>query len=498
MFRISDKLQLLGSHYVSQAVRIMATLAMARLLTPEDYGFVALVLTLPGFFGSLGDFGVGRCIVQFRDADERQLLDTGFVLSLILRGGTALLTLASGAWLANHYNQPALLWVGVIYAANTMLVAVYQFQLACLSRRMAFALEARQMLIMAGAQAATGLVLAFSGFGVFALAFQALAAQLAANAFLWRAQPLRAPTRVRGAMVRRYLVMGWKITAASYTDKVKANILNAVVAFFGGATALGLIGRGTQVRDLFLHNTLTSFDRLLYPIFSNNQKDPARLREVFLRGERAVCLLAFLGTAGLMATAPDLIRVMLGPQWAEVPPLLVALAPSVAFTGVMLPAITLMLATGQPTVWLRYNLLYLLLFTPAIVLAGAYGLEPLCWATTGAYAVIALMEWRWVLRHLGTGVGEACRDIAVLFLSAAASYLAMIGVNAAAERWLVLPRFLVSGAAGVAVFAGLVWLFDKETVRELQALIQRKPKPAPADHPEPTEPGPADSDSQSA
>lgn len=481
MIQISDKLKLLGSTFVSQGLRVLTTFVLARLLTPKDYGLVALLLAIPGLIG-LGDFGVARSMVQIRGFAEDAVIHTGLVLSVSVGVFWAVVHIACGGYLATVYDDRNLFYLSLINALGAILLAVYTFQLSCLSRKLEFGRESNQNIVLAVALALAGIALAFAGFGVYALVVQPVVAIIVANLMIYRTQPLFYPSKFDPETARQFWRFGWKVTASGYATNAQTSLLNLVVAYFAGVVGLGIFGRAVQVRELVGSNVLGSFDRLLFPALADAQKDEERSKRIFLRGCAGITLLSALGGVLIFATSDDLVRVMLGAQWGAVPPLLSILSLGLIVGGLALPSTALSLALGQPFVTLRFAFANLLMTVPLALLVGNMGLTAVCALLAVSQSIIAAGLWLWALRALHIPFKHAALYLLPIILSALVCLAAMVGVRHYLPIDLpALARLLTVGFIGVCIYAGLIWSFDRNTVREIGNLIKLPvPETAPA------------------
>jgi len=475
VIEISDKLRLLGSTFISQGLRILTTLVLARLLTPKDYGIVALLLAIPGLIG-LGDFGVARSLVQIRDLPDETVRDTGLVLSLGVGLFWALVHVAVGSYLSAAYADRKLLWLSLINAAAAILLAIYTFQLSCLSRELRFNKESNQNIIFAVVQACTGITLAFAGYGVYALVIQPLVAWLIANLVILKSRPLSWPAHFKLATARRYWDFGWKFTLAGYAANAQGSFLNLVVAYYTGTFGLGIFGRASQVRELVGSIIPNAFDRLLFPSLSQAQTEPERMGRIFLRGCAGIVLLSSWGGAWMCVNSVDIVRLVLGTQWEAVPSLLSILSLGLLVGALILPSTALSLALGKPFVSFRYTFYNLALTVPVALFVGRWSLNAVCIVLAIAQTITALGYWFWALDALAIPRGKAVRHLMPILLGSILSLLSMLALRHYIFAGLpALPRLILTSGAGFCFYAGFIWNFDRKSIVEISNLIRIRP-----------------------
>jgi len=487
---LSDKAIFLFTSVATQALRIAAMFIMARLLRPEDYGLLTLVAIAPGFFALLGDCGVARALVQYRDLPTEPVEASGLVVSVTLGLIYAVVYLCSGIYFFSFGYRVAsalvvhdqrLFWIGLIGGVTVILSTIYSFQMACLNRDLKFKAESAQNIIYSLAVTVTGVGLALvahwhRAVGVFALALQPLAAQIVANAVIYHRHPFRWPSAFRLAMAAKMLGYGWKVTLAQYANNLQQTIVSAWVAAVGGPVGLGVYGRATQVSDMFGYSFMNSIDRLLHPLLRSVRDDAERRRGIFVRGCLGSMLLCGFGWAWLEGTAPDLIRVVMGPQWSAVPPLLRIVSITLLTGGLGIMGIIVTHALGKPLIWLRFGVggLAMLLLCTAVGLVFHRSLTAIAVAFVIAQVAMSLAIWFWAVRTLNVGRANLAGHLLRLLLVAAATCGCILLVRRQFVHQPSLVRLIAGSAVGGLVFLALVILVDRQAITTFRTLVSRR------------------------
>jgi teichuronic acid exporter len=468
LIRISDKLQLIGSAFVSQGLRILTTLVLARLLSPEDYGAYMLVLALPALIGAMGDFGIPTTLVQLKQGSERQIVDTAFVLGTLLYVAYGLMTLGGGVYLAITHDDPRLVIVAAIAATGSLLGEWYNIQLSILNRRMDFRTESRQNLWLGVSTACTGVLMAFAGFGVYALALQLLIGQLIANIAVLRASPMRWPKHFSMPLARMYFSLGGKVSLALYVSNVQGSITNLIVNHMGGQAALGAWGRATQVQAMFGQNLLSSFERVLYPVLCRSIDDVDRRRDLFVRSLLLLMLPSAFACAWLIAGREAIVRLVLGPQWTLVPPLILVVAFAIPAGVFGTLGYRMAYAMGRTSLMLRAGIIDLVLFFPVLWFVWPYGVAGVAgaWVFSKMFVSILVVAGTW--RDINPSTGSISAKMLALFICAAISGWAM----AWSASWLeikyssvsLLVRFITVSLGGLVLYLGLVMLAQRSLI----------------------------------
>jgi PST family polysaccharide transporter len=307
------------------------------------------------------------------------------------------------------------------------------------------------------------------------VAVQPLAAQIVGNAFIYRRHPFRWPSAFQLAMAGKMLNYGWRVTLAQYVNGLQQSVMNVFVAIVGGAVGLGIFGRAIQVSAMISYSMMVSFDRLLHPLMRSIRDNQDRLRGIFIRGCIGSTLVCGFGWAWLAGTAPDLIRVVLGPQWGRVPLLLRIISTTLLTSGVGTMSVIVFHALGKPLIWLQFTVgnLVLLLVTAAVGLRIHRELPMIAVAFAIAQNIGLTAMWFWVIRRLRIAPAQLMGHMVRILAVSAASCGSMLLV----EHWNApsrLLRLILATGAGAAVFLGLALLIDREAILDFRTLLPRR------------------------
>jgi O-antigen/teichoic acid export membrane protein len=490
---ISEKLTFFVTTFGAQALRILTSLIMARLVSPKDYGLLALVIAVPGLISDLGDLGIYRALVQIRDEPLEVLEDVGLVLTAGIYCFYLLLAILGGFFLAHQYADHRLILLGCLTGITLYIGAIYNYQLTILNRAMRFRAESFQNIIFAIAQSMTGITLAWAGLGVFALALQPLAAQGVANITMRRHHRLRWPRHFQFRVARKMLSYGGRVTIAQYANNVRDTFINLVVGYRAGPAGLGIFGKAGQVKDLFGHNIITAIDRLLNPTMTAARENLERLQSLFVRGVIILSLICWIGWAGFSANSHHLILVMLGKTWVPVAPILVIMSLDLLTTPFVVSAVLLTHTLGLPMLWLRFTIVSAILLIPSVLIASFYGEggnpnATMWWialATILAQNSVGLAFFVWAARRVRVDALYLIHRLLPLAGAAALSFAAMyfLSHHTSLQKLPAIVSLFISSLVGCTIYAAFIWLLDSQTVKEVKQLAfdRKAPEPAPAD-----------------
>lgn len=304
---------------------------LARLLTPEDFGLVAVVTSVITFFSLFGDLGLPTATVQRREITHEQVsllfwLNTAWGVAL------ALLTAAAALPLARLYGEPRLAPVVAALAAGFVFVGVGSQHRALLRRRLRFTSLALIDLLALGAGAAVAVMSARLGYRYWAVVHMRLTTAACATLGLLLASRWRPGRPRRATQVRPLLAFGSLLTGFDVMAYVTRNADNLLIAWYADARSLGFYYKAYQMLLAPAQQVVTPLGAVIIPALSRLQAEPLRYGAYYHRGLLLSAATGMPLVTFLFVGADWVVPLLLGDQWGPSVPLFHALAVA-AFIG---------------------------------------------------------------------------------------------------------------------------------------------------------------------
>lgn len=382
---ISGAAMIIGTKLFSMAAGFASLAIVARVLTPADYGLVAMVITVTSFLTVFGDLGLSYVTIQRPQISQEQLsalfwANVAFGATL----GTIAAALAPG--LVWFYREPRLLWLTLVLATNFPLAALGVQHTAILQRHMQFLRYGLVQISGTVVGAAAGVVLALLGWGYWALVLQSLATVLVTTGVAWLSvrwvpgRPRRCPE------LRSMLGFGGRLTAHGMIGYLSLNFDKLLLGRFCGPLQLGLYSTPYSLLGRVMNLSAYSVGQAAVPAMSRVQTSWDDLRRTYRRMLQLTNLLGLPMCVVAVVWAPDAVLTILGSKWAAATPILQAL-----FLGSiprMISASTgwIYIGTGHPERMLRWEILQ----SPLMALAYVIGIP---WMAQGVAMGFAVSCW---------------------------------------------------------------------------------------------------------
>jgi PST family polysaccharide transporter len=309
---------------ITQAVKlglsILTTIIVARVLTPNEYGVSAMVAPILAFIYMAQDFGFGVTTIQrpsLSAAESSAMFWLNVIASLIL----AALLLASAPFFSWFYKDVRAGYATAAAAPSILITSFALQHTALLTREMRFSALCACELVHAAVLFVTTTALAFWLENYWALLLGAITAVTFHSVAMWRACAFRPawPPSTRAA--RGLLRSGSHLTGSAFLNFLVRNADTVLVAKFSGPASAGLYDRCYRLMMLPLQNINGPLSRVLLPLLSRNQNEPAKYRRQFLLAARGMMLASTPGIAIATATSSELMPFLLGPNWADAGPI---------------------------------------------------------------------------------------------------------------------------------------------------------------------------------
>lgn len=368
----------------TQVVGFVVGMILARLLTPNDYGTVALTGIFFAVAGVLVDGGFGNALIQKKDADDLDF-NSVFYLNLVLSVVAYLVLFFAAPWIAKFYDTPVLTPIVRVSAICFIFNAVNAIQNAELVKKMLFNLSFRISLITCVSSAVCGITLACLGYGVWALVWTSLfggAVGVVARWFIiaWRPKLMFSVVRLKPLFS-----YGWKMAVSGLLDATFVNLNGLLIGKFYAKSDLAFVNKGNALPSLAMNQINDTLGRVSFPALVLMQDDKTRLRDSMRRMMQCSTFLVFPLMVGIAVCSHSILRLLFGSQWTPAAPYMML----ACFTFALWPFHTINLkgiqALGRSDVFLVLEVIKKTL--ALVVIVCAFRLGVFTWMAISAFAL---------------------------------------------------------------------------------------------------------------
>lgn len=463
-----------GTRLLAQLVTWIVSMAVARILTPSDYGIVGMASVFLGLLVILGEFGIGSAVIAHPELsiDDVSELHTIAVAAGLLSAAVAM----AAAWpLSRFFDTPELIWVIVVLSVNLLLGALRTVPQAYLQRELRFRAVAKIDLIQSTIQAAATLTFALFGWRYWSLLLGTLLGSAVFSLSLW----YRARLGLRMPSLRRHravLVVSRDVLATRLSWYGFQNADFAVIGRRLGDHALGVYTIAWNLALLPLEKLSSLTANLSPAIFSAARSDPALTRRYLLAMSNALLIVTLPPTVGIALVAPDLVVTFVGQQWVEAIPSLRLLAAYCAVRCLDPLWTQLLVVTGDSRFAFRQNLLAFFILPAAFYFASSRGIAFVAatWIAVHPLVIVIPLFLRVSRRFQVTFTQQLASAMPAIVSTACMTAAVLLFQHTVLSGRPPLVRLLAASGVGAITVGAVLFLGFRDRVESLRRLVKHR------------------------
>ena len=297
-----------------QGVSFLFSIILARILAPSDYGIVAMIAIFFAVAQSFVDSGFSNALVRKPDRTEKDLA-TCFYFNIAVGAAAYILLFTIAPLVADFYNQSILSPIIRITGLEVILNSLCVVQQALFTIKIDFKSQAKVTLSATLLSGIVGIILAYQGFGVWALVWQGVTSSMTRMGLLWVMSKWRPHAGFSKESFHYLFGYGSKLLVSGLLDTVYNNIYPIVIGKFYTPAQLGNYSRALNFAQLPSSNITSILQRVTFPVLSTIQDDTPRLQANYSRLLKISAFIVFPLMVGMAAVASPLIRLILTPKW---------------------------------------------------------------------------------------------------------------------------------------------------------------------------------------
>lgn len=431
-----------GTYFLVQTA---STIVMARLLTPADFGLIAMATAVTGFAALFKDLGLSMATVQKAEINHEQI-STLFWVNVTVSAMIALITVAVAPAIAWFYGTPRLTLITITLSLVFVLGGLTVQHQALLQRQMRFtALAAIQVLSML-AGVVTAIIAASMRAGYWALVIMQVVTAVFTVLGVWLLCDWRPGRPVRHTGVRSMLVFGGNITGFNVVNYFARNADNLLIGRYWGAGPLGFYSKAYSLLMLPLNQINIPLAAVVVPALSMLHCEPSRYRAYYLKTISFITLISTPLVSFFIVCSDDLILLILGSQWATASNIFSVLGISALIQPLYYTQGWLHISAGRSDRYLRWGLVGSLVIVLGFMVGLPYG--PL-----GVAVAYSVTLWAIIVPCMWYAGRSA--EIRVSDIFAAVSKNIVAGLCSITCSIVLLKHILIFKATWVNLLVGL-------------------------------------------
>jgi teichuronic acid exporter len=399
-------------------------LILARLLSPADFGLVGMTVVVLAISNSIIDFGFTTALIRKGDCTDTDF-STALIFNVLVSLVIYVTIYVSAPLVSTFFGEVRLTGIIRLLSIAILFNAFAIVQNAMLAKRLNFKVISVLSFASAVFGGAVGIYLAVNGFGYWSIICQILAKQFLNVCLVWIVVGWRPTLNFSVASFSYLFHFGYKLVLSGLISTLNTNLYYLIIGKIYSPAQLGFYTRAESFNAIAATNLNGAINRVFLPSLATLQDEPERLRNAL----KKVNVSSFLVCATIMifmaATAPSVIAILLGKKWEESIVLLQLMSLASLFLPLNAMNRDMLMIKGRSDLFLRLQVIKMLLVLPGIAVAYFYSMELLLVYSCVASFISFLLNSQYAARLFSYSSWQQLTDLAPVFIIVCISGIAM-------------------------------------------------------------------------
>jgi O-antigen/teichoic acid export membrane protein len=455
----------------SKGLVFITTIILARLLSPEDFGLLALGMIAITYLDTIDDLGVSDAMV-YRQNDPERAYNVAFFINLT----TGLLATAIGFFAAPLaaliFNEPRVTPVLQVLSFTFIFSAVGRLIESRFHKELDFKNKFFVQVGKAVIKGGVSIGMALTGFGVWSLVFGQLAGAVAGMLLYW-VRSRWVPRLIFDLKIARSLFdFGSQMILVEILGMIHKNVDYLIVGFLLGTEQLGFYTMGFRLPELIIINICYIFGQTLFPAYAKLQNQPGSLRAGYMKSIQYLSLITLPAGLLLFLIAPEFVEFFYGEQWQTSITIVQALSIYAVIYSLSYNAGDIYKATGRPVILNQISVLKLAITVPALWFAAPYGIFYVAVAQVATTAVLTVVRLAVASRIIDFRAVDFWKAVRPAFVASFIMFLPVYFLRLQLLELHPLLNLLTVGTSGVALYVLILWLTERTLFAQALETIQ--------------------------
>ena len=444
---------------------------LARILSPSDYGLIAIIAVFNAIAYAFLDSGFGNALIRKPDLTENDN-STAFIFNI-----TAGIVLYGVIWIiaplvASFYDKPILT---SLLRAEGVLLIISSFKIVQntqLSRSLNFKAKTIINVTANVLSGIIGIICAYKGLGVWALVIMHLSSGAISLVLLWIISPWRPHGKWQNASLRYLWGYGSKLLASGLLDTVYKNIYPIIIGKFFSAADLGQYTRAKGYANLPSVGLTNVLQKVTFPVLSQIQENNDRLASSYRRMLRFTAFVVFPIMIGMTALARPLVITLVTDKWAQCIPYLQIICFASMWYPVHAINLNLLQVKGRSDLFLRLEIIKKAIITITIFASVPFGIIGICYGSVCTSIICLVINTYYTGKLINVGFLKQMGDLVPILLLALAMGALVYFLTLYFSSNIIKLSLGIS--VGFAFYLLCSWMFKMPELKEVITIIKKK------------------------
>lgn len=473
---ISGVIWTFAQQFSVQIINFGVQIILARLLMPEDFGLIAMLMVFISIGQTLMDGGMTNSIIRTKNPDQLDY-STVFVANFLVSIGVYLLIFVTAPFIADFYEQEILKNILRVFALTFVIRSFVAVHVAKLTKEMNFKTQMKLQIPSTIVGAIVGIVMAYMGYGVWSLVWLNLTQTIVFTIQNWLFIKWRPTLVFDKERFKFHFNFGYKLTLSGLLDTIYLNLYPIVIGKYFSATRVGFFNQAETMRRFPVQQLASVVDKVTYPLFSNIETD-AELKNVYRKTMKLALLITVPMMLILILMGKEVFFLLFGEKWLPAVPYFQILCCASIISPLSKYNLNILKVKGRSDLFLKVEVIKKVVGIAAIFIAAPFGLIAL------SVSYVLVFYFNIVLNMIFSGklinyyMREQLFDVSKIVLFGVVVFVGCYCIKPIFEvtqtNFLLIVTIGGMGLIFFLIYIFLLYMFERETIFMVLNLIKKK------------------------
>jgi len=469
---VSGVIWTFAQQFSVQIINFLVQIILARLLTPEIFGLIAMLTLFIAIGQSLMDAGMTNSLIRTKEPDQLDY-STVFVTNLLVSAGIYIVTYSIAPFIADFYNQQILKDILRVFALSFVIRSFAAVHVAKLTKEMNFKTQMKLQVPSTIVGAIVGIAMAYLGFGVWSLVWLNLSQIIIFTIQNWIFIKWRPSFVFSKERFKYHFNFGYKLTLSGLLDTIYLNLYPIVIGKYFTATKVGFFNQAETLRRFPVQQLSAVMEKVTYPLFTNIKTDE-QLKSVYRKTMKLALLITVPMMMYLILVADELFLILFGEKWLPAVPYFQILSCASIVSPLSKYNLNILKVKGRSDLFLKLEIIKKVVGILAVFLMVPFGLTALSISYVLVFYFNIAINMLFSGRLIDYKIWEQLRDVSKIIVFGSVSFSVCFFAKKASvfieSDFLML---VVVGGLFLSIFVPLIFLFERNIVNVIKGLIKK-------------------------
>jgi teichuronic acid exporter len=450
--------------FSAKGVQFLLGIVLARLLLPEDYGLIGIVLIFFAISNTITDSGFKSALIQKKNRDEKDF-STVFFFNIVVAILFYIILFFAAPLISIFFDNEALTLLIRVSMISIIINSFSVVQIAKFSIDLDFKTQTKATLISILISGSVGIAMAYYGYGVWALVTQFIIRNLVNVVLLWLYSSWIPLDGFHKDRFKSLFSFGYKLLISSLLDTIYRNIYLIIIGKFFTIRELGFYTRAKQFSDFPSSNLTQILDRVTFPLLSQIQDDKQKLTEKYKLLIGNTSLVFFPLMILLLTLAEPIIILVLTEKWLSVVWMLQLLCIASIWYPIHALNLNILKVIGRSDLFLKLEVYKKIITTIILIISLPFGIKGLIIGMIIASLIALFLNTSYTQKFINYSLIHQFKDISIVLFFNVLMGLIVFYITSLIDNDLM--KIIAASSVGILFYVSVTWIFNVGHIRTI-------------------------------